>query len=121
MTGARGEGFIEFEGEQLSILFTNRALAEVEQATGKTVLQLAMGMKDGQVGMNEVAHLLHRGLEHGRREVNPGRKPYRITDMWGILDALGFVPVMRVVAIALSAVLSYRGDGAGGQGTDPMA
>lgn len=108
MTGARGEGYIEVDGERLPILLTNRALAEVEKNTGKTVLQLAHAVETNDIGINDVAHLLQAGLEYGRRDARAGGKPFQIGDAWRILDAKGFIAVTEVVARAFAEVLVYR-------------
>ena len=109
MTGARGEGYVEVDGERLPILLTNRALAEVEQATGRTVLQIANASETGALGVMIAGALLRAGLEYGRRDARAGGKPYTMTDVWRIMDALGFVVVLPIVIRAFAGVLAFRG------------
>ena len=67
-TGARGEGIIELKDENgnvtetVSVLFTNRALAEAENATGKSTLQLLNAATMQLMGVGEVAQLLAGGM-----------------------------------------------------------
>jgi hypothetical protein len=109
--GARGEAFIEVDGERLAVLLTNRALSEVEKATGKTVLELARGAEN--TGMSEAAQLLRAGLEYGRRDARNGGRQVTLDDAWRIMDQLGFVPVVEVVLKALADVLAFRGEKTG--------
>lgn len=106
-TGARGEGYLTVEGEQIPILFTNRALAEAEQMTGKGVLQLVREAKDGDMSIGDTANLLRVGLEHARRESGSGHKAYTMLDAWRFLDVLGFGAVAAAVLEAVAAVLAY--------------
>ncbi len=106
-TGARGEGFLEFEGERYPILFTLRALADAEQATGKTVMQLLSQAQANAMGIGDVARLLTVGLEYARRDGRTRAQGYNLNDAWRLLDKLGFAPVAVVVYEALAAVMSY--------------
>ena len=110
-TGARGEGYLELDGEQYPVLFTLRALADAERLTGKTVLQLMAAAQSNSMGVGDLAQLLAVGMEYARRE-NSGRgKAYNANDAWRLLDELGFGPVAVVVFEALAAVMSYRREG----------
>lgn len=108
MVGARGEAYVEVGSERLPILLTNRALAEVEKATGRTMIEIAQGVRSGSVGIGETAELLRAGLEYGRRDAGNEGRPYSLDDAWRILDQVGFVPVVTLVVTALAEVLSYR-------------
>lgn len=105
-TGARGEAYLELDGETYVILFTNRALADAERATGKSVTQLA-GQAEA-LGIGDVAHLLAVGLEWGRREGRQSNPGYNANDAWRLLDQLGFAVCLEAVLTALAAVLVYR-------------
>lgn len=108
MTGARGEAVIEVPGrEPVTILFTNRALADAERATGKSVLELAQGAGDGRLGVGDIARLLHVGMESARRDARTGGRSYSVNDAFSILDAVGFAAVSAAVMEAIAAVLSY--------------
>ncbi len=114
-TGARGEAFVAYDGQELPLLLTNRALAEAEKATGRTVVQIAQAAQTGAIGMSDIAELLRAGLEYGRRDAGTQRKPYTLNDAWDVMDALGFARCAEIVIGALAAVLSYRPD----DGADP--
>lgn len=105
-TGARGEGYLELDGETYVILFTNRAIADAERATGKSITQL-LGEGD-KLGIGDTAHLLAVGLEWGRREGRQQPAGYNSNDAWRLLEQLGFVACLEVVLTALVAVLEYR-------------
>lgn len=110
-TGARGEGYLELDGETYAILFTNRALADAERATGKSVMQLMSAAQANAIGINDVVHLLAVGLEYARREGRTRPTGYNANDAWRLLDQLGFATVAAVVLEALAAVMSYRPGG----------
>ncbi len=106
-TGARGEGILDLDGEQYAILFTLRALADAERATGKTVLQLMGAAKMGALGINDTVALLTVGLEYARREHRQAGGGTTANDAWRLLDQLGFSAVAAAVMEALATVMSY--------------
>ena len=107
-TGARGEGILEVDGKEYAILFTNRALAEAERATGKTITEIILKTQNNSLGIWDIAQLLAIGLEHARRDRHSRPTSYTINDAWTILDAVGFVAVLTVVIEALMAVVAYN-------------
>ncbi|MCB9135156.1 MAG: hypothetical protein H6636_07005 [Anaerolineales bacterium] len=112
---ARYEGFLEHRDEngktqEVRILFTNRALAEAEQAMGKGVIGVAQGFSTGSTGLFEVAHLLRAGMEHARREAKQRGRPITLNDAYEILDTFGFSRVAQMVMESVAAVLSYDPD-----------
>ena len=71
--GARGERVLTLPGgDEVAILFTNFALAEAEQRTGKSVLALMSG---GQFGISDTAQLLRAGMQAANRENGRGTGP----------------------------------------------
>lgn len=117
MTGARGEGRLQTpSGVEVVVLFTNRALAEAERATGKSVLQLADAGRGTGLGIGDLANLLAIGMEFARREAGTGGPRITLGNAYSILDEVGFVKVAQVVLEALATVLSY---GAGESDEDP--
>ena len=104
--GARGEAVLEANGESYRILFTNRAIAEAEQRTGKTFMHLLRCFTTADYGVNDVANLLVTGLEAARRETGGG-KPYQITHAFDLMDAVGFTQVAGAITVALMAVLTF--------------
>jgi hypothetical protein len=121
--GARGDGIIQVEDgdgalgtAEYRILFTNRAIAEAESSTGKGIIGLLQGFQTGGTGIGDVAHLLAAGLEAARRDAHAGGKPFTLAEAYQIMDQVGFAEVTRVTVEAISAVMSYKGAGANGNG-----
>jgi len=110
MAGARGEGTIQYQGEELPVLLTNRAIAEAEKATGKTMVQLAQSGSTGNIGMNDIVQLLRAGLEYGRRDAGIRRQVYSVSDAYDVMDERGFAEVAEVVCLALADVMSYHSE-----------
>lgn len=108
--GARGEATLEFQGETLPILMTNRAIAEAEKATGKPVSQLALAAETGAIGVNDVVQLLRAGLEYGRRDAGIRRKVYSTSEAFDVMDTCGFKRCATTVFLALAEVIAYEGD-----------
>jgi hypothetical protein len=106
--GARGEGQLGLDGETYVILFTNRAIADAERATGKTVMKLMRGFASDDIGMSDVAILLMVGLQYARREHRSRAGANDTQDAWTLLNKLGFAAVASVVFTALTEVMSYR-------------
>ena len=108
--GARGEAILSIDGREYPILFTNRALAEAEQRTGKTITALASTAGQGLLGIGETAALLVTGLEAARKDRGlPGRAT-QMQDAYSLLDAAGFGNVAAAVYEAIAAVLGYDPD-----------
>lgn len=105
---ARGEQFIQAGDREIKILFTNRALAEAEQAMGKSIIGVAQGLVNGQAGIIEVAHLLRTGMQAARRE--DGERPFAVQmdKAYRLLDEVGFATVTTAVMEAVTAVLGYN-------------
>lgn len=107
MAGARGEGYIELGDERLAILFTNRALADVERLTSKSTLQLVNGFGRDSLGIGDIAQLLAAGLECARRENRSRPQSYTINDAYRLLDECGFGEIAPIVFKAIADVLAY--------------
>jgi len=113
MTGARGEAIIERGDIEYRVLFTNRALAEAESATGKSILVIARGFVNGATGIGDVAQLLSIGLEAARRDSKSGGpqgRAYTLADAYRIMDEVGFTAVARAVMESIAVVIRYDGD-----------
>jgi len=110
VAGARGEGTIDVNGAELPVLLTNRAIAEAEKATGKSIVQLAQEAKAGSIGVGDIAALLRAGLEYGRRDAGLRRQMYTMADTYDVMDACGFAVAAQIVLTAVAEVLSYRPD-----------
>ena len=106
--GARGEGTLTTaDGDEVRVLYTNRALAEAEQAMGKSVLAVAQGFADGDSGIGDMAALLQAGMEAARHDGREGGRRVAVNDAFEVMDAVGFAGVATVVMEAVSDVLSY--------------
>ena len=105
--GARGEALLTVGEQEYPILFTNRALAEAEQRTGKSILLLAREAGNGILGVGETAMLLLTGMETGRKDAKLPGKRYEAKDAYDLLDQAGFAAVAAAVYEAIAAVLAY--------------
>lgn len=116
---ARGEGTIQANGTSVSVLFTNRAVAEAEKELGKGIIAVASSFQDGTGGIGDVAVLLRAGMEAARRDERRGDRPVTILDAYGVLDEAGFSAVAQVVMTAVADVLGYgAGNVEAGAGDD---
>ena len=116
---ARGEGVIQAGDREVQVLFTNRALAEAEDAMGKGIIGVADGFSSGQTGIRDVAYLLRAGMEAARREARDGRRPITMVDAYAVLDDAGFSAVTMVVMTAVADVLGYSANGENEEAVDP--
>lgn len=105
--GARGEQTIVTRDGEVRLLYTNRALAEGEQATGKSVIAVCQGFLDGESGVTEMAHLLKAGMEAARRDARTGGRPVQMGDAYDVLDQAGFQAVSAAVMGGIAEVLAY--------------
>lgn len=116
---AKGEGTIQAGEREVRVFFNNRALAQAEEATGKSIVALANGFSDGSVGIGDLAQLLRVGMDAARRELRLGGPAVRMTDAYEVLDWAGFAAVATAVMESVAAVLGYSaGDDDDGDG-DP--
>jgi hypothetical protein len=115
--GARGEGVVTLpDGNEVPVLFTNRALVEVEQATQKSILSLSREFEQGVFRIGDVAQLMLVGMRAARRDARTGGAAPTINDVYEILDQVGFSEVARVAVSAVAEVLSFSADD---EGADP--
>ena len=106
MAGARGEATIQAGEREVCILFTNRALAEVETRLKQSIIAVAGGFADGTAGVTELVHLLRAGMQAARREAREGGS-VSLDEAFQVLDEAGFTAVTVAVMEAVSAVLSF--------------
>lgn len=106
-TGARGEALLEIGDDSYPILFTNRALAEAEQRTGRSITMLLRDASTGHIGIGEAAALLLTGLEAGRRDAKTGGKAFTMANAYDMMDAVGFGNVAKIVLEGISAVVAF--------------
>jgi hypothetical protein len=107
MAGARGESTIELADREVNVLFTNRALADVEQKLGRSILATAQGLAEGSTGIGEVAVLLRAGMEAARKDAGQPGPAVALNTAYDVMDEAGFGPVAAAVMEAVGAVLSW--------------
>lgn len=116
MGGARGEATIQAGDREFVVLYTNRALAEAEEQTGKSIIQISEGFANGATGVSDLAYLLRAGMEAARRDAREGGRPVSMPTAFEVLDDAGFAVVAEAVMLAVAAVLSY---GTSAEDSDP--
>ena len=118
MAGARGEATIQLADREVTVLFTNRALAEVEQKLGRSILATAQGLAEGSTGIGELVILLRAGMEAARRDAREPGPAVALNTAYDVMDEAGFGPVVVAVMEAVSAVLAW---GTSSEDSDPNA
>jgi len=103
--GARGERVIETEAGEITILFTNQALAEAEQRMNKGILGILF---NSQIGIGDVAHLLRAGMQAAYHDQGRRKEAVSLHDAYKIMDEVGFSEVFTAVTEAVKAVLNYQ-------------
>jgi hypothetical protein len=109
VTGARGETTIQADGREVTVLYTNRALADAERALGRSIIAI---LEDARPGVLDLAHMLYAGMKAARREL-PGRDrgpSVTLDDVFAVLDEAGYAAVTVAVVEAITDVLSYGPD-----------
>lgn len=118
---ARGERTFQAGDKSVTVLFTNRALANVERTLGKGIVGVAQGLLDGRSGLTEVAILLQAGMEAARIDARAGGAKVTLTDAYDVLDLIGFSTVASPVMEAVAAVLGYSAPDDAIEMIDPKA
>ena len=111
--GARGEGILIVDGVEHRVLFTNRAMAESERRTGRTISAAARAAAAGELPLNELVMMLVVGLG-AARQAGHGAAVYTPARAWELMDSAGYMEVMRVVISAASDALTWSPDEAEG-------
>lgn len=116
--GARGETTLQVDGREVRLLFTNRAIADVEQRLGRNIIGMLQGFAQGETGMTEVVTMLRVGMEAARQDARESGPAVAMNTAWKVMDEVGFGQVAAAVMEAVAAVLSYDGAQAD-EGEDP--
>lgn len=112
MSGARGEAIIALgDGQEAKALFTNRALAEAEQALGRSIIEISRGFAAGRIGITEIGQLLRCGMEAVWRDDRAGGQRPTVQAAYDVMDQAGYAIVARAVMEAITVTLSYQGPG----------
>lgn len=111
MVGARGEGILQVGDGEVRVLFTNRALAEIEQklqlklkllSSGDAISEFLLGL-----GVGDMAQVLQVGMEAARHDARAGGRSVTLADAYRVLDEVGIVQVSAVCVEAIAAVLAF--------------
>ncbi len=105
--GARGEQTFKAGEREVTVLFTNRALAGAEKRLGKGIVGVAQGLINGESGLSDVAILLQVGMEAHRADAKLGGSQISESQAFAVLDQAGFGEVAKAVMEAVAAVLGY--------------
>ena len=100
------------EGQEYRVLYTNRALAEIEAACGKSIFAIFDSMTKEDLSITETAEMLKAGLNAARIYNREGGKVHSLNQAFDIMDEVGFIRVMQEIAPAIAAVFSDEDDGA---------
>lgn len=94
-------------GEQeVRLLFTNRALAQAETASGLTIMRIVTAMSEKDVSYKLLVALLQAGMEAARRDAGQ-RGAVSPDDAWSVLEAVGYSAALVAVATAVVVVFSW--------------
>lgn len=107
---ARGERFLTTDDGEIRILFTNQALAEVEQRTNKSILAMARDLVNGSGALSDVAHLLRAGMQASNQDNGYRKEAVSLHQAYKVMDNVGFAVVLKVVLEAMTDVLIYSRD-----------
>jgi hypothetical protein len=100
------ERIIESGGEEIRVLYTNRALAEAEEYLDKGIIEILQGYESGTSGLRDTAALLRAGMEAARRKARTGKRPISMNDAYDVLDNVGFGEVAAEILEAVTEVLN---------------
>jgi len=99
------EVLIQGETQEYQVLYTNRALLNVETWTGKSIIQIVRGFVDGKSGVNEIARLLQAGMDAARKDVGGG-KQVTLDEALDALDDIGTINALNELQSAVGGVLN---------------
>lgn len=120
-TGARGEMTFKAGDREVTVLYTNRALAGAEKRIGKGIVAVAQGLVDGSSGLGDIAILLQVGMEASRVDTKAGGNQVSLDQAYAVMDLAGFAGVASPVMEAVAAVLGYTNGAEAGSAPDPNA
>ncbi len=97
--------------DEVSIIFTNRALAEAETQTGKSVISFINKISSGDISINEIALYLKVGMEAYRKYAKlAGNKPVSLDDAYAVMDEVGFAKITEEVVMAIAEALENKSE-----------
>ena len=104
---ARSETVLTAGSKEVRLLYTNRALAEAEAQSGKSIVSITQGLSTGASGISEIAALVRAGMEAARRDAGAGGRAVSMNDAYEVMDEVGFELITTTVVTAVAEVLSY--------------
>lgn len=116
--GARGERTFKAGDRDVTVLYTNRALAAVEKRLGKGIVGIVQGIINGASGLGDVAVILQEGMEAARKDAKLRGNQVSLDDAYAVMDVVGFGSVSIPVMEAVAEVLAYKAPSEDG-GEDP--
>ena len=122
ITGARGESHIMVGEDEVALLFTNRALADVERILGRSIVRILADSQTKDISISDLARMLQVAVSAARREAGDTR-PFNANDSWEAMDQAGFQNVLVAVFLGITAVLDFEPGKEVGSGTadNPLA
>ncbi len=106
--GPRSEVTFESGEGTVGLLYSNRALAEVEAQIGKSVWMLVDVFGNGYYpAIHDLVLLLRAGMEAYRKEHEPSAKPVSLDDAYKVLDLVGYSYTVTQVMPAAGEVLFF--------------
>lgn len=100
------EILIQGDTQEYRVLYTNRALLNVETWTGKSIIQIVRGFVDGKSGVNEIARLLQAGMDAARKDAGSGGKQVTLDEALLALDDIGTIGALNQLQDAVRGVLN---------------
>ena len=99
------EVIIQGETQEYRVLYTNRALLNVETWTGKSIMEIVAGYVSGKTGVNDIARMMQAGMDAARKDGGSG-KQVTLDDALAALDDIGTVNAATEIADAVKGVLN---------------
>ncbi len=114
---ARAEGIIYANGQEVTVFYNNRAIANAEKEIGRGIVDVVGSFQSGG-SISEMTVLLRHGMEASRRDQRVGGRPVSMVDAYRVMDEAGFTAVAMSVIEAVAEVLGY-GETSTEDGEDP--
>lgn len=118
--GARGESHVKDGGEEIPLLFTNRALLEVERMVGKPIITILLDYYEKKISMDSISKILRVGLETARKESMGKQATVSLDEAFDILDRVGFTDCAAAIVSGISEVINYSQSEPEKEGSSPL-
>ena len=107
MAGARGEAVIQTEAGEVRILYTARAIVDIEKTIGKAVPQIMQAFEVGEWYTSEIAHMLRAGMENHRRDSGMRGQIVSFNNALDMIDEIGFSSIAVFVFEAIQQFYTF--------------